>query len=478
MIVQKLGKDATIYGGSDFITRLVAFFVFPLIAAALSADGFGALELLVTVTSLLGMVMNCGLNNAVQRHYWDKETPPAARPSIVTSGFFALFTFGLALLVCVLIISPFLHPFLEDKGVPFGWIALIAATCVAVFTQWIQYFLDVARLQFSVWKFFRLAVSSRVFSLIAGVVALVGFDLGIEGLLTGQAIILLLLLPFALLSVQKDFRFSSFEYHRMVSLVQFGYPFIHAGIAFWLLGAIDRWMLAYMLNTEEVGIYSVAFRLASVVLFVSIAFGQAWSPISVKIRTDYPSQYRSIYGEVLVLLLVIMMVSAGGFSLFAGEVIGFLMPVEYRHSAIPLIILCFGIVLQATQQITAVGISLEKKTFLFARLAWLTAIVNFLVNWVLIPYFGATGAAIGTLISYIFLTGGYLVFTQILHPILLHWKSLFLVFSAGFGIFFVSIILLSFSLEWQILLFKVFLGIAGLIFLWTKISLNTLKKIR
>jgi hypothetical protein len=49
-------------------------------------------------------------------------------------------------------------------------------------------------------------------------------------------------------------------------------------------------MLTSMNTVEEVGIYSVAFRFASVVLFVAVAFEQAWSAIAIKLRTDCPSQ--------------------------------------------------------------------------------------------------------------------------------------------------------------------------------------------
>uniref|UniRef100_UPI00054E3AF5 polysaccharide biosynthesis C-terminal domain-containing protein n=1 Tax=Aminiphilus circumscriptus TaxID=290732 RepID=UPI00054E3AF5 len=108
----------------------------------------------------------------------------------------------------------------------------------------------------------------------------------------------------------------------------------------------------------------------------------------------------------------------------SGEVIGLLMPTEYAKSALPLSILCLGVVLQSTQQISALGISLERKTFLLARMAWVAAFVNLAANWLLIPRFGAVGAAWGTCISYLVLTSGYLYFTQKLHPLPIPWRKL------------------------------------------------------
>ena len=74
MIFRRLAKDSVIYGGADFLTKLFSFFTFPIIAAVLSPKIFGTLELILTSTALLGLIMNCGLNNSVQRFYWDKNT--------------------------------------------------------------------------------------------------------------------------------------------------------------------------------------------------------------------------------------------------------------------------------------------------------------------------------------------------------------------------------------------------------------------
>jgi O-antigen/teichoic acid export membrane protein len=90
-------------------------------------------------------------------------------------------------------------------------------------------------------------------------------------------------------------------------------------------------------------------------------------------------------------------------------------------------LLALGLILQSTMQVTALGISIEAKTYLFARLSWVAAALNFVLNWALIPSVGAVGAAVATSLSYAFLTCGYLYHTQRLHPLPLVWSKLFLV---------------------------------------------------
>jgi O-antigen/teichoic acid export membrane protein len=300
---------------------------------------------------------------------------------------------------------------------------------------------------------------------VLGVVVVVYLGWGLDGLLSVQALAAALALPIAILMVKKDIT-SRISMKWMRELTSFGYPFIFVGMAYWLFGSIDRWMLAAMSSVEEVGIYSVAYRFASIVLFVSMAFGQAWSPMAIKIRTDHPEFYRSIYSKVLLILLFSMLIVGGGVALFSGEIIGLIMPKEYFSSSIPLAILCFGIVLQATQQVTAIGISLEKKTFLFARLAWFTAIINATLNWFLIPYFGATGAAWATTISYCILTSSYFYYTQRLHPLPIDWLKLLIIMLLGGVIALVALFMNRSTISLNMLMLKSGIALACILLGW------------
>jgi O-antigen/teichoic acid export membrane protein len=309
-----------------------------------------------------------------------------------------------------------------------------------------------------------------------GLIAVVSLGLGIDGLLTAQAIVLTLVLPVALLLIRKDIKFSKINMIWLKELVQFGHPFIFASLAYWLFGSMDRWMLASMHSVEEVGIYSVAFRFASIVLFVSTAFGQAWSPTAMKIRTDHPDSYRTIYGQVLLLLVFVTLIVGGALALFSGELISLIMPQEYLKSSLPLVILCFAIIFQSSQQVTAIGISLEKKTYIFARLAWLAAVINFIGNYLLIPHFGASGAASATLISYIVLTVSYFYYTQKLHPIVINWRSLFSIMLLGTLVAIISIIFVNTSLNFVIIYSKIFLAAVFLVIGWMMLPIKFLKK--
>lgn len=419
-ILSKLFADSAIYGGGDFIAKLVALITFPLIATALSSAGFGLLELAMTIVALGGVLVRCGLNNAVQRFYWDSTTTSMQRPVLVSTGLWLMFVLGVAISLLGLITAPFLFDMLGTTRSLYSTSSLLAIGLLLAFTPLNQYLLDILRLHFAPWKFLGFSFLSRALASVLAVIAALYLHAGVEGVLKAQAFVLALVLPLGMWLIRRDL-ILQFDIYWSKKLAAFGIPLIFTEIAYWLFSSIDRWMLASMGNIESVGVYSVAFRFSSVVMFVATAFGMAWSPYAFKLRTDYPETHRKMYSEVLIILLIVMLCVAGAVSLFAGELIHVFLPTEYNSAVTPLIVLCFTVVIQASQQITAVGISIANKTMIFAYLVWIAAGCNAALNFWLIPEYGATGAAWATLIVYLFLSASFLFFTQRYYKLPIAW---------------------------------------------------------
>jgi O-antigen/teichoic acid export membrane protein len=443
-MLSNLVRESLIYGGSDALARIVAFFTFPIVASALSVEGFGILDLGMTVVAMGGAIARCGMNNAVQRFYWDPLTNKAQRPHLVTTGLIITTSLGVAISgLCYALYQIALR--LEyDVGIGLGVVGLAGIGFLIPLTTNTQYLQDVFRLHLAPWKFFGFAFCTRTCSTVLTAVAVATFHIGVDGVLMAQALVLLACFPLGLRLIRKDLtRYTDPIWSRR--LLAFGAPFILTEAAFWLLGSIDRWMLALYMGAQEVGVYSAAFRISTLVGFLSLAFGMAWSPYAVKLKTEYPTQYTRMYSEILVLLIVVMLFAGGGLALFAGELLAMLLPAEFAGAGTPLVILAFCVVVQASQQITAVGISLSLKSHLFVYLVSGAAGANALLNMALIPAMGATGAAWSTLAAHLLLTCGYIVCTRFVYPI--PFPIIRLLCLAGIGVVLLAAALMLYSQE-------------------------------
>ena len=95
------------------------------------------------------MFIQCGLNNSVQRFYWDDKINPKEKPILVSSAFSIQFFIGVLVLIissCTLLL---LSNFYSIQQILFSWVSLGAAIVLMVFKIWFVYVLDITRLQSS-----------------------------------------------------------------------------------------------------------------------------------------------------------------------------------------------------------------------------------------------------------------------------------------------------------------------------------------
>ena len=432
-MLKKLLQETAIYGFGDFLFRLLAFIVFPLYTYAFTVEEFGVLTLATTMGALVMVFLNLGMNNAVQRFYWAPETLEDQKSNLISTGLWILISWSLLITFIVILCSyPFKHILLAQYKIT--WLIVLLVLLTNIPNQAIQYCLDTLRLHFSPWKFTFLSGCKNLLGVILGLLFIFYYHLGLKGFFWGNLLGFLLILPVGFWLIRKDLRLV-FEKEVAQKTISYGYPFIFAGLAYWLFSSIDRWMLGAIADTKQVGLYGVSFKFASLMIFLNMAFGQAWSPYAIKIFADRPD-YRTIYSKVLTGWFFFLSLIGTVIIFFTHEALQILTPESYWPAVNSVGFLTIGFVLYGTTQITALGISLEKKTQILSYAAWSTALVNILLNMLLIPRLGATGAALATSISYFFLTCFYLFHSQKLHSIPLEHKKL----AGVFSIIFISLI--------------------------------------
>src|ERR1700733_4091942 len=108
-MLKSLVKDTAAYGVNEIIFRCVNFIVFPILANFLTIEEFGIATLLTTITSFIG-VFFIGINNSLQKYYFDPVIPTGHRPALVSTSLWML----LGLLPGLLLLSVAVaYPFRE-----------------------------------------------------------------------------------------------------------------------------------------------------------------------------------------------------------------------------------------------------------------------------------------------------------------------------------------------------------------------------
>lgn len=182
--------------------------------------------------------------------------------------------------------------------------------------------------------------------------------------------------------------------HKMLT---FSLPLVAGGMAYWGLTTMDRLFLRSFSGFEELGVYALSVSLAGAVSVLSTIFSNLWHPILYKwVKNGVDKQKVLNVIECMLLAVCLIWSLVGMFSF----VLVYFLPPEY--SAIEyLIVACIAMPLfTMLSETTGVGIGITRRSS-FSMLASISAfVVNAILNYILIPDFGASGAAIATLLAF------------------------------------------------------------------------------
>jgi O-antigen/teichoic acid export membrane protein len=157
-----------------------------------------------------------------------------------------------------------------------------------------------------------------------------------------------------------------------------------------------------MIGSHDNGIYSAAYKIPTLLLLVTTLFNQAWqmSAIENKDENDLPDFYSGIYGAYSSVLFMgaaglIMIVKPFTYLLVDND------PEKnyvfaYHYTPILVIAMIFQCLCQFLSSIYSV----RKKSINSMLTSLVAAVVNIVLNLLLIPRYGVYGAAIATAAAY------------------------------------------------------------------------------
>ncbi|MCW2926653.1 MAG: polysaccharide biosynthesis protein, partial [Thermoleophilia bacterium] len=232
---------------------------------------------------------------------------------------------------------------------------------------------------------------------------------GVEGLLLGNFIGYLALIPVAGL-MQRRFALPGWDRSLVKPMLRFAIPTIPIAIAFQALTLIDRTMISRTVGLDDLGVYGVAARFAGVVLIVVTALQLSWQPFAYSIKDD--DEARSSYAIVTSWFAAGMGWIVAGMSLLADPVVRLMTPDTYLEATnlVPLLALAAGI--YGAYFLVGIGASRVKKTGWHAVVAFGAVVVSLAANLLLVPQFGARGAAVAAVLANLTLVSLMLVRSQ------------------------------------------------------------------
>lgn len=185
------------------------------------------------------------------------------------------------------------------------------------------------------------------------------------------------------------------------SLLKKSYHFILSGLMIAIYGQTDKIMLRYMIDDAETGYYSTAVAVCSMWCFVLTAIIDSMYPTIMEAfqrdKAEFDKRNKTLYAIVFYLSMGVSLL----LTVFGGPVVCLLYGREYLPAVAPLRVVTWYTAFSYLGVARNAWIVCMNRQRCLKYVYCAAAISNVLLNWLLIPLWGATGAAVASLIAQI-----------------------------------------------------------------------------
>jgi O-antigen/teichoic acid export membrane protein len=221
----------------------------------------------------------------------------------------------------------------------------------------------------------------------------------------------------------KNIRFG-FEKKYVKELISFSFPIMLGGLILTLLNQSDRYILGFLVNSDEVGIYILGYNICGLINFLVISpFALAFTVISWNKLNEtnairfYTKTITYLYFAVILCLIFV--------SLFTPHFIKiFTLNKNYWAAKNITPWIAFAMPFYGIHYITVFSFYVTKNTGYILLTYFLALSINVLLNIILIPYFSIYGAAIANFIGFFSLNYFFNLFSRKFYYIPIEWNKI------------------------------------------------------
>ncbi len=164
---------------------------------------------------------------------------------------------------------------------------------------------------------------------------------------------------------------------------------------------LDNVMLGFMKGDVDVGYYNVAVKVKTFLVAIVTSLGNVLLPrVSYYIQQGKYDEFKRVCSKAINFVFLTAAPLSLFFILFAANGVYLLSGPAYTASIVPMQIIMPTVLLIGLTGIMGIQVLVplgKEKYVLYSEIAG--AVVDLILNWILIPQMGAAGAAIGTLVA-------------------------------------------------------------------------------
>lgn len=388
---KRLGSNTAILGAGTFASKVLVFLLMPFYTSVLSTGEFGTADLIAQTANLLIPLAAVGICDGIFRFTLDACDDDEDRRRVFSTGMAILLAGSLLLIGAVQVLR--ISNTLSD------YVLLIALYVIAA--NFHSAFANYLRAEGRMALFAVQGILNTALTIALNVLFLVTFEMGAVGYVLSVVVadLTLTLLLFFVARLWRDFSVRSISAGTAKALLKFSIPYIPTTMLWLITSVSDRYIVTYFCGESANGLYAAAYKLPTLLSLVSGVFVEAWHFSTVRDATD--DEKGDFFGTVYFHFMS-MMFMGGAFLVAGAKIFTKLLLADSYYSSWEFVpVLVMATVFSTLVSFLGSVYFLKKKSTSSMLTAMVGALVNVILNFVMIPTHGAMGAAVATLISYL-----------------------------------------------------------------------------
>lgn len=383
---KNLVTNSIVFTIANFGSKVITFLMVPLYTYLLTPKDYGTIDLVTTISGLLLPIIFLCVSDAVLRYTMSNKFSNKDVLSISLK----IYITGLALFGIVLFI---ISLFKDINSYKFYLFCIVATNgLLLIFNQFLR----------GIGKIKEFAINGTLYTLmfvLSNFIMLVLLKVGKSGYFLSLIIANIICILYAVL-ISKAYKYITIRTSRDIFLVMITYslPLIPNSLMWWVMDASDKFIITYFLGVNANGIYAISKKLPTIIDTFHSIFNQAWQISAIEEAdsansVEFTSNVYKIYTYLLFLIV-------SGLLVVSRIVVEYLLSSSYYESWKYIPFLLLSVSFSSLSGFLSANFIANEKTSIIFKTTLYGAVVNTILNFILIPFIGINGAAIATMASY------------------------------------------------------------------------------
>lgn len=418
-------RSTGVYAIGIVAQRIVGLLLLPLYTSYLTPADYGILELIDVTISVFSLVVGARVATAVA-YFCGQASGDRGHHSVFSTNLFGCTLLSLFAILAGYLIAPRLGPWIATSGEASSALFLAVAGLAAGFP--LESYLGRLRVQDQPAAFTVIGLVRLVLSVALNILFLAVFHLGYRSILLSNLLVSGLLSLYAALDTRRLYGMR-IDWRLFLSMLRFAVPVGVVGLSLFVFHVADRFFLKRFATLDQIGLYALGYKFGMLIAYFQMAFNQYWHAKGYDILKS--GQGQAVFSRGFTYYTIAMGSAALATWLFAPPAIHFLVQPAFYPAVqfVPLILAAYFI--RSLADYVRMILYSAQRPSLDAWSNAIAALFCLAAYALLIPRYGAQGAAWATLLTSIVMAATAGLFARRLRPLGLETSRLVRIFASA-----------------------------------------------